>query len=765
MKRIMSILTFCLGLLVPLTAQNVWRPIYIEYMSDYLGVCSDGTIFAYDSYSGSITRSQDEGTTWEAVLGQNAGSFSTNRFTINKNNRIFAIEGFSKTVYYSDDKGDNWQQTTPIPIDIVPVHNLYSPSNDVLLGWTSNEIFWTVDGGDHWDVTELDFINEPGTFGYVIANEEGDVYASVTNTEMNYNRGIYHTTLSDMHNWTYVAFDGWTIYYMTFDPDGNVVANSTGEGVAVGASQAGCYVFNTRELAVSDNGMVYKLGNGSAVNNVKLYYSKNHSLNFYEIGEEMPIAQIPVPGPADGYLFKGHDNHLYFRGHGQYYKSVRNADEIVPGMGTLAKIDAPYFENNASYYRFAIINESDTCYTMVDHVWPNPHADELIVKYDTISLGSEMDVIGNYFYMEDDHGKTFQVVDIQNNSKAIYSYSTGYLLSWGIDEIPQITDVYSNPKYYVAIDGKLQTEYPLNFNGLTLNAFDGIFTFVGIAETWPDYDLPILNLFEIITHSTDLNINGIILPDDLCVILPCEEDKYLSCNNGSQEYYLTSGGEPIGKNWYGPLWSDNTNSTIAGICGSFFDLYGNEVPTIDIRELESVGERSLSGQIWPTSYPPMGPVPPIGLDIAIVSEGFEYFIDNEHSDGFNPYCIIENDTLPYYQNITAIFSTSYMFIDGRNSKHFKIHIDDIWVNGTTSIAEIVSDSFKVYPNPTNDIIVIACHGVFLQGQTEYHITNLTGQILIKGQINSEKQQIDVSRLPKGVYFITVGESAQKLIIQ
>ena len=78
MKIIMSILTFCLGLLVPLTAKNVWRPIYIEYMSDYLGVCSDGTIFAYDSYSGSITRSQDEGTTWEAVLGQNAGSFSTN---------------------------------------------------------------------------------------------------------------------------------------------------------------------------------------------------------------------------------------------------------------------------------------------------------------------------------------------------------------------------------------------------------------------------------------------------------------------------------------------------------------------------------------------------------------------------------------------------------------------------------------------------------------------------------------------------------------
>ena len=760
MKKIIFVLTICLGLLVPLMAQNVWRPINLDYESDYLGVCTDGTIFAYNGYYGSIIRSQDEGTTWETILDQNVGYFSTNRFTINNNNRIFAIEGMSKIVYYSDDKGNNWQQMTPVPIDIVYVHNLYSPSNSVLLGWTENEIFWTTDSGDTWGVTELDFINEPGYFGYVIANEEGDVYASVTNTEMYYNRGIYHTTLSDMHNWTYIAFDGWTIYYMTFDPDGNVVASSTGEGVAVGASQAGCYVFNTRELAVSDNGMIYKLGNGSTGSTVKLYYSKNHSFNFYEIGEEMPIMQIPVPGPADGYLFKGHDNHLYFFGNGQYYKSVRNADEIVPGIGTLARIEAPYFENNACNYRFAIINESDTCYTMVDNVWPNPNADELIVKYDTILLGTEIDVIGDYFNMEDDHGKTFQVVDIHQYNNAIYSYSTGYLLSWSTGENPQVTDVYTNSKYYVAINGELQTEYPVTFNGLTLNAGAGIYTFVGIAETWPDYDLPILNLKDIISYSTDLNINGIIRPNDLCMTLPCEEDKYLSCNDGSQEFYLTSGGKPIGKNWYNPLWNDNTNSTIAGIRGSIFDLYGNEFQTIEIRQLESVGERTLSGQIRPTSYPPTGPYPPIGLNIAIVSDEFGFFIDNPHGDGFQPYCIIENDTLPFYQDITAIISNSCMFIDGQNKKRFRVHIDDIWLNNPTSVSEIVSDGFMIYPNPTDgNITVSSTNG------TEYRITNLMGQTLMTGWVNGEKHRIEVSNLHQGIYFITIGESTLKLLIK
>ncbi len=369
--------------------------------------------------------------------------------------------------------------------------------------------------------------------------------------------------------------------------------------------------------------------------------------------------------------------------------------------GTLAKINAPYFENNVNDYRFAIINWIDTCYVMVNGAWPNPNADELIVKYDTIPLGSEMDVTGTYHYMEDDNGNTFRVIDIQQYNNAIYSYSTGYLLSWSIDEIPHITDYYLNPKYYVAINGELQTEFPVTFNGLTLNIGDGIYTFVGIAETWPDYDLPILNLYDIIPYSSDLNINGIILPDDLCMTLPCEEDKYLSCIDGLQEFYLTNEGKLIEKSWFGPLWNDNTNSTIAGISGCVYDLYGNEVHTIEIREVESVGERTLNGQLEPTCYPPMGPYPPIGLDIAIVSDEFEYFIDNPHEDGFQPYCIIENDTLPFYQDITATISSSYMFVDGSNIKHFTVHLDNIevvpemFLIGTEWYYEITNDNGSV----------------------------------------------------------------------
>ena len=79
----------------------------------------------------------------------------------------------------------------------------------------------------------------------------------------------------------------------------------------------------------------------------------------------------------------------------------------------------------------------------------------------------------------------------------------------------------------------------------------------------------------------------------------------------------------------------------------------------------------------------------------------------------------------------------------------------------------VVKGFKVYPNPTDGIIVVEtqCIASLQQGPTEYRITNLMGQTLMTGPINNESQKINVSSLPQGLYFITVGESTQKLIIR
>jgi hypothetical protein len=75
-----------------------------------------------------------------------------------------------------------------------------------------------------------------------------------------------------------------------------------------------------------------------------------------------------------------------------------------------------------------------------------------------------------------------------------------------------------------------------------------------------------------------------------------------------------------------------------------------------------------------------------------------------------------------------------------------------------------SGTLLVYPNPTDGVLVIETHDrASLQGDT-YRISNMMGQVLLQGQIMGETQRIDVSPLPQGMYFITVGEGTRKFVV-
>lgn len=70
-----------------------------------------------------------------------------------------------------------------------------------------------------------------------------------------------------------------------------------------------------------------------------------------------------------------------------------------------------------------------------------------------------------------------------------------------------------------------------------------------------------------------------------------------------------------------------------------------------------------------------------------------------------------------------------------------------------------SEGFSMYPNPADGMITI------VGGCGEYRITNVMGQILRTGLITSDLQQIDISRLPAGMFFVTVGEETRKLVVR
>lgn len=73
----------------------------------------------------------------------------------------------------------------------------------------------------------------------------------------------------------------------------------------------------------------------------------------------------------------------------------------------------------------------------------------------------------------------------------------------------------------------------------------------------------------------------------------------------------------------------------------------------------------------------------------------------------------------------------------------------------TSTTKIISNSneLKVYPNPSTNIITIEAQ--FNENYGTLRIFNINGQELIKQIVKQKETQIDISKLPKGIYFIKI----------
>ena len=82
-------------------------------------------------------------------------------------------------------------------------------------------------------------------------------------------------------------------------------------------------------------------------------------------------------------------------------------------------------------------------------------------------------------------------------------------------------------------------------------------------------------------------------------------------------------------------------------------------------------------------------------------------------------------------------------------------------NGIDEPTENVA--FALYPNPTDGVLTIH-HSAFSIPHSSFRITNLMGQTLMSGHIATENQRIDVSELPEGMYFISIGNMTRKFVV-
>jgi hypothetical protein len=82
-----------------------------------------------------------------------------------------------------------------------------------------------------------------------------------------------------------------------------------------------------------------------------------------------------------------------------------------------------------------------------------------------------------------------------------------------------------------------------------------------------------------------------------------------------------------------------------------------------------------------------------------------------------------------------------------------------WTDLASGLEEKLYDDpvLSVYPNPANDVLIINFGK--LMPKVEYSISDLRGKLFEQGYLNSPESRIDVSRLPAGLYILSIDNNA------
>ena len=107
------------------------------------------------------------------------------------------------------------------------------------------------------------------------------------------------------------------------------------------------------------------------------------------------------------------------------------------------------------------------------------------------------------------------------------------------------------------------------------------------------------------------------------------------------------------------------------------------------------------------------------------------------------------------------FSDNYMYIDDGVSVPYSFAVSDIrkmtFAEGT-GIEDIVTETFKVYPNPVHNELYISSNDF---QPHSYQLFSTDGRLLLQGE-SQEGSPINVSDLPTGLYILKVNNSSFKI---
>lgn len=105
---------------------------------------------------------------------------------------------------------------------------------------------------------------------------------------------------------------------------------------------------------------------------------------------------------------------------------------------------------------------------------------------------------------------------------------------------------------------------------------------------------------------------------------------------------------------------------------------------------------------------------------------------------------------------TDVFSNEYEILDGC--------LYDIFDKPTSAAQVATSDAIKVYPNPATDVLTIEMPNTNNATNADVRLYNAMGQIVVEQSATygtGATVQLDVAKLPQGVYYLSVNAGAYK----
>lgn len=145
----------------------------------------------------------------------------------------------------------------------------------------------------------------------------------------------------------------------------------------------------------------------------------------------------------------------------------------------------------------------------------------------------------------------------------------------------------------------------------------------------------------------------------------------------------------------------------------------------------------------------------IGNELVVTFNNILLPDSNSNEPASHGFIQVVADLKPGLSEGTQIFNTAEIYFDFNEAVITNTVVNTL--KDATGIRQIAGLEFSIMPNPAQDAILIS--GNFSRN-ARYEILNELGQVMLRGDMSSERKSISVEKLHAGIYFVKMSSSGK-----